>query len=216
MLLLMTVRTPSAASSCSSAERVGERVDRRDGRRVVELHARRRGNRSCRAGRARRWRRSRSARCRRAHRRPAPARRRRCAARRGRRRHGRYRRSSRRRRRWCGCRSSAPAAGSRRSRCCARSVSAKRPVDDDADVGAGAADVEGDQLAPRRASRRPRRRRGRRRRAPTAASVTGFSATIAGVATPPFEAMIRKSPIEPGVAQRVFQTARRSRAPSVR
>ena len=105
----------------------------------------------------------------------------------------RRRRSSRRRRRWCGCRSSAPAAGSRRSRCSRASVSAKRP----------STTMPMSALVPpmskvmslRRPAQalRPRRRRGRRRQAPTASVSTGFSATIAGVATPPFEAITRKS-----------------------
>ena len=42
---------------------------------------------------------------------------------------------------------------------------------------------------------------------PDISVITGFSLTMAGVATPPFEAIIRKSECEPGVAQRTFETA---------
>ena len=122
-----------------------------------------------RAGPARDWRRSRSASCRRGRRRPGPARRRRSAARRGRRRPDRRRR--------CepppapmvwmsiiGTSSGKPAIQ------VSRAVGlAEAAVDDDADIGAGAADVEGDELARGRRARRPRRRRARRRRGPTAA-----------------------------------------------
>ena len=71
------------------------------------------------------------------------------------RRRSRHRRCCRRRRRSCGCRSSARSPDSRQSRYRARVASPKRPSVDHADIGAGAADVEGDELAAARQRSRP-------------------------------------------------------------
>ena len=69
-------------------------------------------------------------------------------------------------------------------------------VDDDADVGAGAADVEGDELA-RPLSSPIQAPPSTPAASPERSVITGFSLTIAGVATPPLEAMMRSSARSP-------------------
>ena len=83
----------------------------------------------------------------------------------------------------------------------------KAAVDDNADVGAGSADVEGDQACAVRSSSPTQAPPSTPAASPDSSVITGRSATMAGVATPPFEAITRRSALQPGVAQRTFEAA---------
>ena len=138
------VRTQASAACLGrQPERVAEPRRRPRARRRRRAASRRRGSSRGRAGRAPGWRRSRSARCRRGRRRPGPARRRRSAARHAAGRPCRSRRSSRRRRRSSARRRRGWSPGCPR-RCWNSVAYCWLPLEDEADVAARAAHVEGE------------------------------------------------------------------------
>ena len=202
MLALTTVSMPSRRLGDREASSPANRCDHRPRSGRVELHGAAQEPVGIEAARARHWRRSPSAACRRGHRPRVPA----------------------RRRRMRGPTRNAPPLSTPGDRAAAGAdrvdvdhrhqdreaadpgVSRRRfgepAAGDDADIGRGAADIEGDEVVARPTARRPMCRRARRPPGRTASSAPGAPPPSRTVAAPPFEPMTCSSPPLPAARSR--------------